>query len=998
MRIHTLTLRGIGPFREEQSIDFDEVGHNGVFLLDGPTGVGKSTIVDAIVYALFGTPATEDGQDRMISDFLGHDIPKSQRPFVELTFSTTDGTFRIRREPKSPYVNRNGKAAEHNATVHLLRVVNESADGGTVISTSTQDAGNEVTRLLGLNRRQVLSTIVLAQGQFAKFLTASTEDRRGILQSVFNTQRYEKLQNELVEARKAALRGRDQANQDLREAMAAFLEAAALTGDAAELAAAYRKDEAAVRFLDDRVAELDGERRRLQAELTEAQVAAAQAAADLVAGRQTATAADTKRRLLARRTALMAREAEIDALTESLDVARAAAVIVPSERAMRSREQQYEMAQDHLAQTLEQLSEEHRGLPADGLDALAADLVADRTSLAEALQLEAALPDLATRIGDLTQEIEDLDTSIGDVQSRLNALPEQQRMAQQHCDTLRELAASLPMAEQELRIADEAASLLAEVDSYRDAVVRAKQELIEAHEVAHVAEEELLGARRRYRSGIAAELSRDVLDGDPCPVCGSVEHPRLAQPAADHVGAEEIERLTDQWRILDRLAQAATSDLAAKQAALDAAAVRITCSDPEEAHLARKRAAERVQSVLEAKAELLGAQSRLAELGVQRDQFTDQLLVARERHADRAQALAGLRAQHTEAANRVERARAGFATVALRHAHLTRAIETVAEAAAARRASERFEQSLRDARAAFADEVARSPFDGVAAFRNAVRDEAWLAATQHDIAQFAQDLHAVTEQLQTEAIAAVDETVEVDLARLQTEADAAKAHADQVVGQHAAAGQQFTRARLTRDAVLAARQRCADVECATAAIIRLANIANGQHENLHAVKLATYVVKRRFCDVVDAANSHLTDMSGGRYRLEVSDGPGGSERTYGLGLHVYDDRTDAPRGPSTLSGGETFYVSLALALGLADVVQSESGGISLDTLFVDEGFGSLDPETLDTVMNVLGRLSQGHRTVGLISHVEEMKGRIPDRVEIHRPDPNGPSVIKERLA
>jgi exonuclease SbcC len=186
-------------------------------------------------------------------------------------------------------------------------------------------------------------------------------------------------------------------------------------------------------------------------------------------------------------------------------------------------------------------------------------------------------------------------------------------------------------------------------------------------------------------------------------------------------------------------------------------------------------------------------------------------------------------------------------------------------------------------------------------------------------------------------------------------------------------------------------------DSATAPLIRLADLANGDSANHHHIELRTYVVMRRFAEVVDAANTHLASMSDGRYRLEATGGGVGLERKIGLALHVYDDRTDAARTPGTLSGGETFYVSLSLALGLADVVQAEAGGVSLETLFVDEGFGSLDAETLDTVMNVLTRLGRGSRTVGLISHVEELKRRIPDRIEIHRPDPNGPSQIKARL-
>ncbi|NKY40291.1 SbcC/MukB-like Walker B domain-containing protein, partial [Cellulomonas septica] len=211
-----------------------------------------------------------------------------------------------------------------------------------------------------------------------------------------------------------------------------------------------------------------------------------------------------------------------------------------------------------------------------------------------------------------------------------------------------------------------------------------------------------------------------------------------------------------------------------------------------------------------------------------------------------------------------------------------------------------------------------------------------------------------------------------------------------------------------------ARDRADAVEAATAAVVaaarvlvergadhapiaRLAAVAGGTGgDNAHALSLATYVLTRRFEEVVAAANDRLLGMSDGRYELVRSDVKEDvSTRRTGLSMRVVDHRTGHPRDPRTLSGGETFYVSLCLALGLADVVSAEAGGIDLGTLFVDEGFGTLDPHTLDQVLAELGRLRAGGRVVGVVSHVETLKQAIPDRIEV-RPTPHGPSTLTVR--
>ncbi len=989
MRIHALTLRGIGPFAHRQHIDFDALGEQGLFLLDGPTGVGKSTVVDAIVFALFGSPATEDGQDRMVSDFLGHDIKKADRPFVELTFSTSEGTFRVHREPKSPYLNRKGEIALHNASVRLTRLPNETAPDGELVSTSAPEVGNEVTRLLGLNRDQVLSTIVLAQGQFARFLKARTEDRRAILQSVFNTQRYEQVQNALVDARKAANVWREDCRRVLTESLSAFVEAAGLQVDHRELAEQYPASHA---VLDERVTELGAQAQQAGTTADLLTLTAQRAATDLVEGKQRLAAITSKRELLHQHAALQREQAEVQQVQAQIDAARAASLVAASETAALARARELERAQRELREVLTDLDSHERELRADDLDELVVAIAEQVTALAEPLAVELGLADRRAHRDEQHQHAETLARSIAAAQEELAQLPEQIAALQVQHEQLRQVAATLPVAQKDLADVEAAQDLMVRVDGLRDALAKAKEHHAQAADIERVAEDALLAARRQHREGLAAELALTMREGEACPVCGSGEHPRPARAGQGHVSAEQVQALDDQWRRDNRSLQIASSEMASLLAEVQSKEELLTWTDREEVHLACKTAAERVDQAQQAARDMASVTTALTQRQSRLQELWERRAHEREQQSAATQRLLQLRTQLEFDEQRVHDARAGFACVAARDAHLRARRHLIKSAADARRAEETIAHSWRDAADQYEQALSASPFPDELSYLAAKQSAEWVTANATRVRNHGEAWQSVLDQLA--AMLDVDETEQVDLAALQVAADSAAAQANAAVAAHGQLSLAHERTMATMQRVQSAWAACETAVAQTAAIIRLADLASGGRSNLHGIKLATYVVKRRFAEVVDAANTHLAVMSDGRYRLETSDGPDGPGRTHGLGLNIYDDRTDAPRGPSTLSGGETFYVSLSLALGLADVVQSEAGGITIDTLFVDEGFGSLDSETLDTVMNVLTRLSRGHRTVGLISHVDEMKRRIPDRVQIHRPDPNGPSEVR----
>jgi exonuclease SbcC len=297
--------------------------------------------------------------------------------------------------------------------------------------------------------------------------------------------------------------------------------------------------------------------------------------------------------------------------------------------------------------------------------------------------------------------------------------------------------------------------------------------------------------------------------------------------------------------------------------------------------------------------------------------------------------------------------------------------------------------------------LAEAGFTDAAAARAAHIGTAGIEKLQAELTQLAAEEESIKQQLTEPALAGVigdPETLAGQAALAETAA--AQASAAQA-GAAKASALAEQRATSTASAVTEIKQttsRLTKARQAAAALIRVANLANAGQANLHDVDLATYVLIKRFEEVIDAANSRLGPMSDHQYLLERSQTREATrKRRTGLALRVMDNSTGQARDPRTLSGGETFYVSLSLALGLADVVTAEAGGISLETLFVDEGFGSLSADALESVLTQLHRIRAGGRVVGVVSHVEALKQAIPDRIEV-RPSRDGSSTLTVRSA
>jgi exonuclease SbcC len=540
---------------------------------------------------------------------------------------------------------------------------------------------------------------------------------------------------------------------------------------------------------------------------------------------------------------------------------------------------------------------------------------------------------------------------------------------------------------------------LATTEQARDAAAARRDRAVGTASEAVRAEAALRTARL---AGFAGEIAARLTEGEPCPVCGSTAHPQVADLAPDHVSQEQVdaaERARQQAEALVTTAEAEVAGLAERCTALARTAEGRSRAEAEALTVERQQA-------LAAARAAAAERDRLRTALDAHDQQTatlQQQRTAREQQrqqadADRDRAAHDLDRDRAE----VESARAGHPTVAARHS----AAEAQVEAADAllvaldRRAAAAEDVTVRTAETLAV--LAAQDFPDEETAREAAVEAQGLAEVERAVEQHRTALARVelglAEEpgpqiegpLDAEAVATLARAAD-DLAVVEQEARAA---AEREATRHAAARDRHAAAVAAAALTDAACATLAEQERTAAPVVRMAGLAAGTDAaNTRALSLPTYVLVRRFEDVVAAANERLRQMSDGRYELERSDEREDVRtRKTGLAMRVLDRTTEKPRDPRTLSGGETFYVSLCLALGMADVVTGEAGGIELGTLFVDEGFGSLDPETLDVVLAELGRLRAGGRVVGVVSHVEAMKQAVAERIEVRR-RPDGSSTL-----
>jgi len=1041
MRILRLTMDAVGPFPGHEVIDFEAFSDAGRFLLSGPTGAGKSTIIDAIVFALYGK--VSGGRDSSDSRIRSRYASEQAKTEVELIFSTSSGNYKVRRQPAYERVKKNGKGVtKQNAKAWLFKLDEQLREVSEPL-TKTSDVGTEITRIVGLSREQFTQTVVLPQGKFAQFLRSTSKDRQDLLQELFGTAIFEDLQLDLVERARKVKKNQEALDATLRANLGVL---ASLLDEAPQLDPARclvyepvpevdcefdpletawtSRFESLTPWLEhnQRCANLEVSALREQEDKLRSEFASQR---DLAA-RQERYLSLTKEheQLVAQGPAQRQRLSQIQALQALSD-------LKPWHEQLKQAQDQQAVAQRQLSQALalEQLESDERAQavlqPLDyrGAQALSVQLTAQVAALNPQVELEAGLAGRRRDLQTKTQAHESANAKLAQGRERENQLPTQIASKQELLEQLNEQAATLPTAQ----LAQEQATQTLKL-------AKAHEQLVKDHQRARKLQQlvalELKQASQRHKhmleqwlSQSALNLAQNLVAGEPCPVCGATEHPAPATQGGENISQDQLDQALEEVNeVQGELSQAServtklAAQLEAQPCQLSPAQAREQLQEAKAALTAAQQASEQASS----------CKAQIAKLNAQLEALRADNQTAQARLAGDAKEiqLLGEKIDADAASLSCE----GFESVAAKVEYLSQlaaALEQLANAAQeldqckkrAQQAADSFAAQWAHASESFADHSAKpaapAATDPAATEPTPTEptQDTSVANAQDGYAQACQDFAGLDLAALKATSASYEKSLSINQAALtelegieltpppleqtqgQLEQAQAKTQACQTYAStwQAFAGQVNTQLAKLNE-LLARRSKASDKD---GQLLALASAANG--DNHARLTLSAWVLQAHFRQVLVFANERLGVIGAGRYELiNVDSEEDTRQQKQGLGLAVVDHLSGTTRSPRTLSGGESFYVSLALALALADVVATQNGGIEMNTLFIDEGFGSLDEGTLAEVMDVLSALHSGGRVVGIVSHVSELKRAIPAAVEV-RPLLGGGSTLRTRV-
>ena len=930
MRPLRLTLSAFGPYAAQTTLDLEKLGKGGLYLITGDTGAGKTTLFDAITYALYDHSSSGIREGSMLRCKYADDKTPT---FVELQFEVHGVRYTVRRNPEY----QRPKARGEGMTTEKADATLTYPDDRPPV-TKAKDVTAAVQEIIGLDYNQFSQIVLIAQGQFTKLLNASTEERSRIFRKLFRTQRYAQLQ-ERLQAEASALNQQRTAQNAKLDSLLGGLQFAPDDPDAEALRTlcAQTVPETALALLDTLTA-------RQAAALEEAGTALHTTEAQLdTVQRQLGAAAQAQR--LAQQ--LAARQAELAAAKPALDAARAEA----------DRHAGDAVQLDALTA---QVTQAQSALAAyDALDAVCRQQTeardAARLAAAQAQKRRTQLDSLNAALAAAETEL----AALADADTRLLALQNRSAQLTQRGEALAKLEQRLADCQRQAKAAHKAQ------ESYRAAAAaqdeaRARRDALE----------------RAFLDAQAGLLAESLTEGVPCPVCGSTHHPARA--------------------LLPHTAPTQTQVEAARQSAAEADRQAQTASAAAQSALA---AANEAKTSLRRDAETLLPERFTTPEGTVPLTFALMTNVLAEEAAalqtEQADCAAQYRQTDADCRRKAQLEADRQAKTRQRPALEQAAAEADRSAAAQNASADALEGQIAERRAALpyprrAD--AQAALDKLEADRSTLRTgmdtaQRKLKQAEQAVAAAEAAVEALTAQ-QTAAQKELPACSAEELTAQQAELTAAR---ETLRSREKQLSAQLLPNRKTAAQYRAAAEARQSLESRWQWVSALAATAGGTLTSKQKIKLEAYIQMNYLDRILRYANTRLMQMTAGQYELERI-GAENQRSQSGLDLGVIDHYNGTRRSVKTLSGGESFKASLALALGLSDEVQSSAGGIRLDTLFLDEGFGSLDEESLELAIRVLSGLTEGDRLVGIISHVGALKDRIDRQVVVHKARTGGSTV------
>ena len=1017
MKPISLTIEAFGPYRDSVTLDFNELQNHSMFLISGPTGAGKTSILDAMVYALYGEPSGEVRK----TDAIRSDFAEPQRMTrVDFSFAIGEARYRVERLPKQLVAKKRGTGMrEQNASA----TVYEMKDGEwKVIATSAAAIRDTIQRIIGFRKDQFLQVVLLPQGEFRKLLVASTSEREELLHTLFRTELYRRLQDALKSAYDEAKLGIEENITKQSALLQSILHDEEIPVLTIEHVRELLKDrephrETLVVERDKAVAVVDqfNALRNEWALYNQVQQSLIEATnkLDLVKEREK------------ERSSLNEKVQFLTGLTPSYELYKQLgdkqAVLKTLKTALSDAKKSVEVATQHESKCTEDY---------EVLASHAETIQAKRTALAQLRQQSEKFDELALLNQELTTlksklETQDREKSEAKLQAQhklvadLEAkLVEVRKQFQANSKALE----SIPHIQEQLSQLQRYSELLSEKQKAQNDIDAKEESLATLDESVKNSTVQLERLEHLMAEGRAFELVHLVVDNEPCPVCGSIEHPQLASKPELYPTKEEIEEAR---AVRDGALQKRASEIGQKETL----SVRLHELDEQvkdQVSKLKSSIADFSEDTFDSTQQDLSSQmNRLTALRKDTEQLTK--IITKNEHdlIEGKDKLGKLEIGHNELLNNLHDVAIQISSVQAKVDGLSKILPTT-DLDAWHKQIESLETEINTY-----DEqlkVCKSSLDAAKEQLNAKRGRLEILSAQVQeetknldgfYQEYIKSLQSISVS-EDDFIDALGDYKTLDAFRIELHAldeafstaqavyDAALKHAqsviepsntvsdevydtavekrDNLVGSLAAWDKETKHIETTLASLEELEKAMGEAREEITFLSRLNDLANGGEQGFKNVTFERYVLGAILDEVVYAANLRLQKMSRSRYSLERSDYTGGGRGKQGLDLAVMDAFTGQSRPANTLSGGETFLASMALALGLADVIQSYAGGIHMDTMFIDEGFGTLDPDTLELAMETLVQLQSSGRLIGMISHVPELKTRIPAHLEVTRGD------------
>lgn len=1015
MRPLKLKLTAFGPYKKTEVIDFAELEHNRLFAISGNTGSGKTTIFDGICYVLYGAAS---GADRGESKGLRSDFAEDgTHTAVEMEFEIHNRRYRILRQM--------GHVKKGNKTVTGDRCeffeIHEDGERPCVERQIVSEINRRIEEILGLTQNQFSQIVMLPQGEFRKLLVSETDDKEVILRKIFKTEPYKWFVEKLKRKRDEVKIAFEAEQQRLNQEMSSI--DSVLEKRESELFSVLNQDHYNVQQV------LNG----LEAEECDYRTAAQQGQAIY----------ENKRQLHDNQLRAFHKAEQVNGQFQDLrDKEQQLEKLKSQEPAVQEKERekgQADRAQaiSGIEQQLQDLTDESnkketdqsaavkmKEAAADKLEKAEADFQkeqnreADReAAAAELTKLEQLLP-IVENLSQKRKEKDSSETAALQATEQLDKIKEsaehlktQLTSSRQEISELEQRVEALSDKSEELNQVKEECRLLNKLTELEGSLGTLEQTAKNDRELFGKAEAVYQELESKWFRNQAQQLAAQLQDGDACPVCGSMEHPAKANGQhEDGPSKEELDAKREQMSEKDHTHR--TSELA-----WQAAQVQLTDK--------RKEAAEVGLAADESSQELEKKEALRTQLATEIESLKQEREILREKRqqaSQQANRLEGLEADRRELEVKAEEKRttAAQASAVLenimqsvpeqmrdlqqlnclladaeeRKRELTEAWEQVqenrqsakeqysyalTEAKFKTEAAEEADQKREKAAAQFEEALKKSAFSSTEAYQSAKRTEAETERLAKEVQEYRQNRHTLTDQV-TELKKQLEKSVESDLDELQRRVDSLKVECDKAYEAWNRSKELGEKAAGLAERIRASDERSAATEIELNRVADLHDVLRGQ--NKLKISFERYLQIEYLERILESANEQLRRLSHGQFVLVRSDRQETHGRQSGLGLDVYDAYTGQTRDVKTLSGGEKFNASLCLALGMADVIQSFQGNVTIDTMFIDEGFGSLDEEALQKSIETLIDLQRTGRMIGIISHVQELKTAIPAILEV----------------